>query len=471
MSRKGRINRREFLKGVAGAAALGVGSKVLQRKAHAAERTLTLWHTEASDISVKAVQKVCDRFEQMHPGVKVMQQGIGWASMGPKLYTSIAAGSPPDICHIQPYHYRSLQKKGELVPLDDVYRHVGVDNIFESVRNISYYDDHWWGISHEVGCPVLLIRKDLADKAGYKVPEDITKPMFKTWKEEIEYLEAATDPKKRQWGMSLPGTGYFLQEHCGRWVGSNGGSFYDEKWNPVFHKGPFVGVLEYIKTLSDKKVVPPDWLSQSWLGMIVEICTGKTTLIDHGYGRIAGSIDKYAPGKASEEYFYPIWRPVGPLGEKSYTDLDAELWVVFSKSKNQDLAKEWLTLFYERDLYLNYIAAYPVHMYPVTKSLANDPGYKALPELKTWPHWVQQQAEYIERGQALPVGVYAPHELQIPFLAEVFDSGIIVDEIMSVVQGRRKPKEGAERISQRVNALLKELGYPVPDPIRAEKKA
>jgi multiple sugar transport system substrate-binding protein len=474
MSTKRGITRRDFLKGVAGAAGaatVGSGIPFITRRAHAAKRTLTIWHTEASAPAVKAVQKVCDKFEELHPDVKVIQEGVGWAGLGTKLYTSIAAGNPPDISHIQPYHYRSLQTKGEIVPLDDVYKHIGIDNIFESVRDIAQYGDHYWGIAHEVGTPVLLIRKDLAQEAGYKVPEDWTQPMFKTWAEEIEYLKAATKPDKRQWGLSLPGTSYFLQEHCGRWVGSNGGSFYDKKWNPVFHEEPFVGVLEFILTLSNEKLVPPDWLSQSWLGMIVEICTGKTTLIDHGYGRIAGSIDKYAPGKASEDYFYPIWRPVGPLGDKSYTDLDAELLVVFSKSKNQDLAKEWLKLFYQKDLYLNYIAQYPVHMFPITKSLADDPDYKALPELKQWKAWIGIQEEYIKRKQALPVGVYAEHELQIPFSAEVFDSGMIVDEIVAVVQGRRKPKEAGERITERANELIKKLGYPVPDPISSEKKA
>ncbi|UCE55959.1 MAG: sugar ABC transporter substrate-binding protein [Desulfobacterales bacterium] len=471
MAKKKGITRRDFLKGVAGAAALGTGATFLPRKAHAAKRTLRIWHTEASAVAVKAVQKVCDKFEQLHPDVKVFAEGLGWAGLGTKLTTSIAAGNPPDITHIQPYMYRSLQIKGELVPVDDVYNHLGIDNIFEAVRDIAHYDGKYWGISHEVGTPVLLIRKDLAEKAGYKVPKDWTKPMFKTWDEEIEYLEAVTDPKKGQWGMSLPGTAYFLQEHCGRWVASNGGSFYDEKWNPVFDQDPFVGVLDFILTLSKKKIVPPDWLSQSWLGMIQEICLGKTTLIDHGYGRIALSIDKYAPGKASEDYFYPIWRPVGPLGEKSYTDLDAELWVVFSKSKNQDLAMEWLKLFYERDLYLNYIAQYPVHMYPITKSLANDPGYKALPELKQWKAWIDIQAEYISRKQALPVGIYAPHELHIPFVMEVFDSGIIVDEIVSVVQGRRNPKQAGQRMTERTKELIKKIGYPVPDPIKAAKSA
>lgn len=472
MARMTKISRRGFLKGVAGATGAGIGATFLRGRADAQARSLTIWHTEPADVTVKAVQKVCDRFMELHPGVKVVQEGIGWADLGPKLYTSIAAGNPPDISHVQPYHLRSLQKKGLLVAIDDVIRAIGVNDISEAIRNMTYYRNHWWGISHEVGVPLLMIRKDIAEQAGFKVPDDISQPMFKTWAEQVEYLKAVTKPDKRQWGMSLPGVGYFLQEHIGRWVSGNGGGFFDSKWNPAFHKDPFVGALEFIKSLSDQKLVPPDWLSQSWLGMIVEFSTGITTMIDHGYGRIAASIDKYAPGKASEEYFKPIWRPIGPLGQKPYSDLDSEPWVIFSKSKNQDLAKEWLKLFYTRDMYLNYIKTYPVHMIPITKSLRNDPEYKALPELKQWPGWIQQQELFIEQKQAIPVGVYYPAEnIQIPFLAEVFDSGMIADEIVGMVQGRRKPKEAGQRITDRANDLIKKLRYPVPDPIRSERRS
>jgi ABC-type glycerol-3-phosphate transport system substrate-binding protein len=337
---------------------------------------------------------------------------------------------------------------------------------------MSLYGGKRWGISHHYGCPLLMIRKDIAEQAGFKVPDDISQPMFKTWKEQLDYLKAVTKPDRRQWGMSLPGTGYFLQEHVGRWVSSDGGGYYDAKWNPIFHTDPFIQTLEFVKALSDNKVVPPDWLSQSWLGMIVEFSTGVTTMIDHGYGRIAGSIDRYAPDKASEAYFKPIWRPVGPLGKASYTDMDAELWVVFSKSKFQDLGKAWLKHFYTRDMYLDYIRQYPVHMAPVLKSLQRDPEYKALPEMKKWPSWIRQQELYIERKQATPVGVFYPAEnIQIPFLAEVFDSGLIADEIVGYVQGRRGVKETGQRITDRVNDLIRKLGYPVPDPIRSEPKA
>jgi ABC-type glycerol-3-phosphate transport system substrate-binding protein len=82
------VSRRGFLKGATGAA---VAAGVLSRRADAQSKTLTVWHTEPSDTAMKAVQKVCDKFEQTNPGVKVQQQGIAWADLGPKLYTALAA--------------------------------------------------------------------------------------------------------------------------------------------------------------------------------------------------------------------------------------------------------------------------------------------------------------------------------------------------------------------------------------------
>jgi hypothetical protein len=143
---------------------------------------------------------------------------------------------------------------------------------------------------------------------------------------------------------------------------------------------------------------------------------------------------------------------------------------VFAKSKEQELAREWIKLFFERDLYLNYIAQFPVHMIPTTKSLLKDPGYLALPELSRWKNWVRYQVEYISRKEAAPVGVYGAHESPIPFQMEIFDSGIIMDELMAVIQNRKKAKEAGQRITERANDIIRRLRYPVPDPIKAEKK-
>jgi hypothetical protein len=43
-----------------------------------------------------------------------------------------------------------------------------------------------------------------------------------------------------------------------------------------------------------------------------------------------------------------------------------------------------------------------------------------------------------------------------------------VDEIVSVVQGRKKPKQAGQVITERANDLIKKLGYPVPDPIKGK---
>jgi ABC-type glycerol-3-phosphate transport system substrate-binding protein len=100
---------------------------------------MTIWHTETSDIAVKAVQRVCDRFEQMHPGVKASQQGIAWDSLGPKLYTALAAGNPPDIAQLNCYHLSSFLTKGSVIALDDVYKAIGLNDIVEVARTC-----RWW---------------------------------------------------------------------------------------------------------------------------------------------------------------------------------------------------------------------------------------------------------------------------------------------------------------------------------------
>ena len=71
----------------------------------------------------------------------------------------------------------------------------------------------------------------------------------------------------------------------------------------------------------------------------------------------------------------------------------------------------------------------------------------------------------------MPVGVFYPAtNIQIPFLAEVFDSGIIADEIVGHVQGRRNVKDAAQRIQDRTTDLHPKAPLPLPDPIRAREE-
>ena len=74
-------SRRGFLTGLAGAAVAGLARP---RKAHSqGPRTLTIWHTEPAETAKRAVQKVADKFTQMHPGVTVVQEGIAWVTWDP----------------------------------------------------------------------------------------------------------------------------------------------------------------------------------------------------------------------------------------------------------------------------------------------------------------------------------------------------------------------------------------------------
>ena len=194
-------------------------------------------------------------------------------------------------------------------------------------------------------------------------------------------------------------------------------------------------------------------------------------MIDQGYGRTAGFIDGSCPTRPprnTSSRCSARWVPWGI----PYTDMDCELWVIFAKSKNQDLCKEWLKLFFTKEMYLNYVAQYPSTCRRSSSRCGATLTIGPCPDLQEVAQLGPPAGDVHRPGPGYSGRRLLPGDnIQIPFLAEVFDSGIIADEIVGDVQGRRNVKDAAQRIQDRTTDLIRKLRYPVPDPIRAEKKA
>jgi ABC-type glycerol-3-phosphate transport system substrate-binding protein len=94
--------RRRFLAGTAaatGAALFPRAPAVLGQQV----RELQVWHTEVEPQTVKAIQEgSVAEFERKFPGFKVRQQPLAWGDLNTKLLAAIAAGSPPDLTHLNP---------------------------------------------------------------------------------------------------------------------------------------------------------------------------------------------------------------------------------------------------------------------------------------------------------------------------------------------------------------------------------
>src|SRR6201991_3000349 len=111
-------------------------------------KTVRVWHTETNPASQAAVAEIVKRFEATHPGVKIEAEALSWNDLEGKIMASLAAGSPPELSHGQPVTCAALQSQNLLLPLDDVVKAVGEDNIWARYKKICVVDGKWYGVVH-----------------------------------------------------------------------------------------------------------------------------------------------------------------------------------------------------------------------------------------------------------------------------------------------------------------------------------
>jgi ABC-type glycerol-3-phosphate transport system substrate-binding protein len=435
--------------------AAAVGFAIAGTSAYGADKIVNIWHTEPNPATKAAVDEIIKDFEKANPGIKIVQEAIGWGDLDKKMQAALASGAFPEAAHGQTYVERSLSAKGLLRPLNDVIESIGEDDIFDVIKKLDYNtkDKKYYGLAHAVGVDLMVYRKDFMREAGLD-PEKAPA----TFAEFKDMLVKLTDKSKGRYGLSLAGPGFFINEDLYMWVGSNGGRLFDENGRPTFTEKPVIEVLEFWKELNDC-CLPPDWLSRDYLATFADLATGKAAVI-MGWGRGSGYFEQYAPDlvKNGDIGVFPT-KPVGPSGKTFLTQFDSEPWMIFKDSKHPEEAAEFLKFFYKKENYLKYIKSVPVHFFPITKSLRQDPEYKAIPDFKNWAFWVDAQHEVVEKYEPKPVMITEWDDLDLPFIAEIAGSTILVDMVTDVVRGGKTPMEAAERAQQRAETLITQLGY------------
>jgi ABC-type glycerol-3-phosphate transport system substrate-binding protein len=153
-----------------------------------AQKVVNIWHTEPNAKTKAVVDEIIADFEKVNPGIKVVQEAVGWGDLEKKMQAALASGALPEAAHGQTYVARSLSAKGLLRPLNDVIESIGEDDIFEVVRKLDYNtkDKKYYGLAHAVGTDLIIYRKDFLREAG--IPDAAPK----TWKEWLEQLKKLT---------------------------------------------------------------------------------------------------------------------------------------------------------------------------------------------------------------------------------------------------------------------------------------
>lgn len=417
-----------------------------------AVKVVNIWHTEASEEAIQVVSKIIADFEKQNPGVKVEQQGLYFDDMWPKLMSSLAIGSPPDLAQAEPYSLAGLQAKGVLRPMDDLIEHIGEENIFPVVKKLTYIKGHWYGIPHAHGSQMLQYRKDWFREKGLRPAE--------TWDEWYETMVALREDVNGdgifdRWGLIDRGDKAGITQNVPYRVASNGGRIYDDEGNPVFTEQAMIETLEFYKKRNE--YMPPDWLSATYPDCMIRLATGKVGQFP-GWGRGVHWIEKYAPPEiADTEHFGAAAFPRGPHGKVGIAGYDGEPWISFKDSKCPELAIEFLKCFYKPENYVLYCSAYPTASGPVIRTIVERPEFWENPFIKKWKEFVEIQYKVI-RGESSTFGVSRWEEIKFPWISDIAAANVLADAVIDVLVEGKTPEEAAARAQKKAEEII-ETGY------------
>ncbi|MFQ6078180.1 MAG: ABC transporter substrate-binding protein [Thermodesulfobacteriota bacterium] len=422
----------------------------------AAQKVINVWHTETNPLSRKAVANIVARFEKLHPDIKVEAEALAWGDLEGKIMASLAAGSPPELSHGQPITCAALQAKGLLLPLDDVVKSIGEDNIWDQIKKVGKFGDHYFGLVHAAGTSLLVYRKDLAKKKGLKNP--------KTWEDLLHNAKELTmdtngDGKTDIYGLTIPGDNLFINILLGELTKANGGILFDDQNRPQFTAKSMIEILGFLKELT--KYLPPGWEGHGYRETFANMYGAKAAMMYQGYGRGASLIEQYAPKHMANTDYFDVWvKPHGPSGTKPAAQVDEEPWMLFKGSKYPKEAIEFLKFFYQDDNYLEYIQTVPIHFFPVTKSLRRNKAYLETPMIKRWKGWLDVQEYYLNNDLVKPTLVIDWKDMaNKPYLMEILGSGILKDMVMEVTKENVPPRKAAAKAQKRAEELVKDKGY------------
>ncbi|MBU2285969.1 MAG: sugar ABC transporter substrate-binding protein [Gammaproteobacteria bacterium] len=198
------------------------------------------------------MQKLTKFFEQAHPDITLKWVTLEEGTLRQRVTTDIATkGGQFDVMTIGMYETPIWAKKGWLKPIatDAAY---DVDDLLPAIRNGLSSDGKLFASPFYGESSMLMYRKDLADKAGFKMPDQ------PTWTQVRDLAAKVNDPAGGVYGMCLrgkPGWGDNMA-FLTTLVNTNGGQWFDMSWKPQIDTKPWHDAINFYVDMM-KKYGPP----------------------------------------------------------------------------------------------------------------------------------------------------------------------------------------------------------------------
>jgi multiple sugar transport system substrate-binding protein len=330
-------------------------------------QTLQILSAEGDPNSVAAIKWAAAEFKKTHPGVDIEYQTVSFTEIGQKIIAATAAGSPPDIVHLDDFGASVLSAQGMLDPAGDVVDSIGKSDYFPIPLKAVTFSDKVWGVPFSNGFNLLWYRKDLYEKNGLKPP--------KTWGELLENvkkLHGNLPDVGQMYGIALAlNNSNHTNDTIQNFMWSNGASVLDKDGKLAIGSPEAVEAYKYMAELF--KYAPPGVAQYGNLEVMNAFATGKVAHTNYP-ARIVLQIIRTNPKLADSVGVVLI--PKGPSPKARYAaTLYSKAWGFPKGAKNTAVAKEFVKFLETGEREVRWLNSVPVHYWPPRKSTAASPEY------------------------------------------------------------------------------------------------
>ncbi|MFC4115600.1 ABC transporter substrate-binding protein [Nonomuraea zeae] len=324
----------------------GSGSEAAPAKSDQ-PRVLKLWHYETADSAMgKAWAEAIKKFEASHPNVTVKFEEKGFEQIQKTASMVLNSDEAPDIMEYNKGNATAglLSKQGLLTDLSEEATKRGWDKLLPGgLQTTAKYDDRgvmgsgkWYGVPNYGEFVMVYYNKDLFEKNKVAVPTT-----FEEFTAALDtFVKAGVTPIANA-GAEYPAQQIFYQLALSKaqkpWLDA----FQSYKGKVDFHGPEFTYGADTFADWVKKGYIPKNSSGLKAEDMGVAFMNGKFPIMISGswwYGRLASEIKNFEWG----HFLFP--------GATMSPGSSGNVWVVPEKSKNKDLAYDFIDITMSKDV-------------------------------------------------------------------------------------------------------------------------
>ncbi|MFE5853838.1 extracellular solute-binding protein [Streptomyces sp. NPDC056500] len=391
---------------------------------------LTVWlAVDARESWPGMVKSANERFNKEHPGVDVEIQYQQWPSKNQKLDAVLAGRDTPDVVEMGNSETANYILNGAFIPLD-AKKFDQSDTWLEALSEACQSEGKTYCVPYYAGARIGVYRTDYFSQAGVTAPPE-TFPELISALDKLKEKYGSKDPNfsalylpGRYWSAAMA----FLKDAGGEMAVKTDGT-----WKGALSSPKSIQGLTQWKKLIDSYYVGDR--SKDNGDQPAVIGQGKVGVFYGNTWEAQASADSRSGGNPALKGKLATFTFPGPSGEVLPPFLGGSTLAIPAKSRNQELAAEWIRIFTDRESQRQLIAANTlpnntVQLKDVPADGINGPAAKAA-----------------ERGWITP---------QAPGWTSVEKSNILPETLERIATGKDSVEKATKEADRRINAVINE---------------